>query len=80
MNHLKPANLEAARGPRSNHRRIEDLIAASVDFDLTPDERAEIEEHLISCPACQAVSAGYWRDADALRTLAFGLKLGPARG
>jgi hypothetical protein len=44
----------------SEHARIRDLAATALDFELDPDERAELDAHLATCPACAA-------DAEALR-------------
>lgn len=45
----------------------EDLAAISIDFDLAADERAELDSHLETCPACRAHADGLRLDA---RTLA----------
>jgi hypothetical protein len=44
----------------TDHVRAHDLAAAAIDFDLTNDEQAELDGHLVGCASC--------RDhADALR-------------
>lgn len=34
---------------------IQDLLSASLDGELTPDEQARLDEHLNTCPACRAL-------------------------
>jgi hypothetical protein len=53
------------------HRRPEQLIAASIDFELTATERVELDGHLATCPSCRALAAGYRRDAAMMREIAF---------
>jgi len=36
----------------TDHRRFIDLAATSIDFDLTPAERAELDAHLAACADC----------------------------
>jgi hypothetical protein len=39
----------------SEHTRAQELAATALDFELTPDEREELERHLTACAACRAV-------------------------
>ena len=52
-----------------DHRRFLDLAAISIDFDLSPVERAELDAHLVACAGCRAAAAAYRADALALVAL-----------
>lgn len=52
------------------HQRIEDLAAASIDWDLSKAESGELEAHLAGCPACRATLAAYQAQSGLLRDLA----------
>ena len=49
------------------HDQVQDLASAALDFDLTPAERAELDDHLGSCAACAHFGAGLRRDIEAAR-------------
>jgi hypothetical protein len=51
------------------HRSAIDLAASAVDFELTPDERRRLDDHLRDCPSCRAVASDLRRDAAALASL-----------
>lgn len=55
----------------TTHARIEQLLAAAIDFDLTPAEHADLADHITTCPACRALAAAYRSDAYSLRGIAF---------
>ena len=55
----------------TNHARSEQLLAAAIDFGLTPAEHTELSDHLASCSTCRALAAAYRADASRLRELAF---------
>ena len=40
-----------------NHESYEILISAQLDGALSPEEEAQLEKHLASCPACRRVRA-----------------------
>ena len=52
-----------------DHARAQELAAISVDFDLTPIERAEVDAHLAACTACRAFVDGLLADARAIAEL-----------
>jgi len=62
----------------TDHRRFIDLAATSIDFDLTPAERAELDAHLAACADCGETARGYRADALALVALP-ALQLAPDR-
>jgi len=62
----------------TDHRRFIDLAATSIDFDLTPAERAELDAHLAACADCGETARGYRADALALLALP-ALQLAPDR-
>jgi len=49
-----------------DHARAQDLAAVSIDFDLTVEERAELDRHLHACVACRAHLDGLRLDARTL--------------
>jgi hypothetical protein len=51
------------------HRRPLELAAASVDFELSPGEQAELAAHLASCSACRRRVDGIRQDAVAIAAL-----------
>lgn len=53
------------------HSRSEELVAAAIDFDLTPSEDKEVAGHLATCQACRMTAAAYSTDAYALREIAY---------
>lgn len=53
------------------HARSEQLLAAAIDFSLTPAEQTEVADHLATCPTCRALAAAYRTDASGLREIAF---------
>ncbi|HEY5437029.1 MAG TPA: zf-HC2 domain-containing protein [Candidatus Limnocylindrales bacterium] len=55
----------------TTHARSEQLLAAAIDFSLTPAEHTEVADHLASCPTCRALAAAYQTDASGLREIAF---------
>ena len=55
----------------TTHTGFERLVATAVDFTLRPRERSVLDEHLATCPSCQAMAIGYRADASALRDIAF---------
>src|SRR4029079_6271840 len=65
-------------GGMTDHRRFIDLAATSIDFDLTPAERAELDAHLAACADCGETARGYRADALALVALP-ALQLAPDR-
>lgn len=46
--------------------------ASAIDFELRPDEQAELDAHLRSCATCRAVTAGLAADAAGLHNLDLG--------
>jgi streptogramin lyase len=50
----------------TDHRRARALAAAAIDFELTAQERAELDAHLGSCPACRVTAAQVRQQARAL--------------
>ncbi len=57
----------------SVHDRCIELAAASIDFELTGAEAAEMSEHLASCGPCRTTAGALMADARALRRLAYGM-------
>ena len=55
----------------TSHARSEQLLAAAIDFHMTPAEYTEMADHLAICPDCRALAAGYRSDASTLRAIAF---------
>jgi len=55
----------------TSHARSEQLLAAAIDFHLTPAEHTEMADHLAICPTCRAQAAGYRSDASGLRAIAY---------
>ena len=55
----------------TSHARAEGLLAAAIDFNLTPAEHTEMADHLESCPDCRALAAGYRSDTTSLRAIAY---------
>jgi anti-sigma factor RsiW len=51
------------------HDRFIDLAAASIDFELSPAERAELDGHLTTCAPCRSFAAALRADARALGDL-----------
>lgn len=51
----------------TDHDRTAQLLAAALDFDLTADERAEMERHLAECDACRQIDDDLRADAVALQ-------------
>lgn len=49
-----------------DHDRAQDLAATSLDFDLTVEERVELDTHLHACVACRAHLDGLRLDARTL--------------
>ena len=54
----------------TTHARFESLAALAIDFELTDDERAELNGHLATCSACRFIASGYRADAAALEAIA----------
>jgi hypothetical protein len=48
------------------HDRFLFLAAKDLSVPLAPDETAELDAHLVTCPVCTADSAGFQRDHQAL--------------
>jgi hypothetical protein len=46
--------------------RIEELLSAFLEDELSPAERAVVESHLAACPECSALLAGLARTQQAL--------------
>lgn len=53
----------------TEHARIRDLAATALDFELEPDERAELDGHLAACPACTAYAEALRGDLAFVRAL-----------
>ena len=51
------------------HRRPLELAAAAVDFELSANEREELDRHLAGCSLCRTRIAGLRRDAGAIEVL-----------
>ncbi len=41
----------------NEHTRVQELAATELDFELTADEREELDRHLAACASCRAVQA-----------------------
>ena len=48
------------------HERTLVLAATTVDFEISPDERDELDRHLAGCAGCRADSAGIRVDAEVI--------------
>ena len=55
----------------TDHRRVLDLAAAALDWDLTSAEQDEVTTHLATCASCQRADAIQHRQAVAFRSLAY---------
>jgi hypothetical protein len=55
----------------TSHARAEGLLAAAIDFNLTPAEHTEMDDHIATCPDCRALAAGYRSDTASLRAMAY---------
>ncbi len=53
----------------SDHTRAVRLAATALDFDLAPEERAELELHRRDCVGCRQIDDAFRADAAALRRL-----------
>ena len=53
----------------TDHTRAVRLAATALDFDLTPEERAELELHRAECVRCRQTDDDFRADAAALRRL-----------
>lgn len=53
----------------TDHTRAVRLAATALDFDLTPEERVELELHRGECVRCRQIEDDFRTDAAALRTL-----------
>src|SRR4026208_1858494 len=62
----------------TDHRRFLDLVAISIDFDLSPSERAELDAHVAGCADCRQAAGSYRSDALALVAMP-ALQLAPDR-
>ncbi len=47
----------------TNHEGFLELAAAAIDFELEPEERAELDRHLAECDSCRRTAAAYRDDA-----------------
>lgn len=45
------------------HEGFLELAAAAIDFQLEPEERAELDRHLAGCDSCRRTAAAYREDA-----------------
>jgi hypothetical protein len=52
----------------TDHRRFLDLVAASIDFELTAEEHDLIAGHMATCRACRRAADGFRQDAVAIAT------------
>lgn len=50
----------------TDHRRFLDLVAASIDFELTSAEHDLLADHMATCRACRREADGFRRDAVAI--------------
>jgi hypothetical protein len=53
----------------TDHARAQDLAATAIDFDLTSDEQAELDNHLVGCASCKAHADALRLDARSLAQL-----------
>jgi len=53
----------------TDHTRAARLAATALDFDLTPEERAELELHRAECIRCRQIENDFRTDAAALHSL-----------
>lgn len=53
----------------TTHEGFLELAAAAIDFELEPEERAELDRHLAECDSCRRTAAAYRDDA---ATIAYG--------
>lgn len=53
----------------TSHEEFLDLAAAAIDFELDPDERAELDQHLAGCDSCRRTAEAFRDDA---ATIAYG--------
>ena len=51
------------RGPADGHEQALALVAASLDFRLSPEEQHALREHLATCGSCAAAAARMRQDA-----------------
>jgi putative zinc finger protein len=54
---------------RRDHERALELATSAVDFELQPDERAWLDEHLDACPSCRRAERQVREDARAIMRL-----------
>ena len=52
-----------------SHERFLELAAAAIDFELEPEERAELDRHLAECDSCRRTAEAFRDDA---ATIAYG--------
>ena len=50
----------------TDHRRFLELVAASIDFELTAEEHDLLAGHMATCRACRHEAAGFRQDAVAI--------------
>ena len=62
------------------HERFVSLAAAAIDFELSPTEAAQLNEHLARCSACRRVAGELVADARVLRRLVDGAPSERVRG
>jgi hypothetical protein len=53
----------------TDHARAQDLAATAIDFDLTSEEQAELDNHLVGCASCKAHADALRLDARSLAQL-----------
>lgn len=53
----------------TTHERAQELAAVSIDFELDPAERLELDEHLAGCESCRTFAASLTANAQALSEL-----------
>jgi hypothetical protein len=53
-----------------DHRKAESLMAAAIDFPLSPDEQTTVDSHLAGCDRCRTVGAQLRRHALVLGEMA----------
>jgi len=64
----------------NDHLRARTLAATSLDFELQPAGRADLDAHLRDCAACRHAAANLRADAERLRGLDFGVVPERVRG